>query len=150
MFAKEFKEIRLPQRKFYDFELVAYHYQKVTKIVQEYVQKEKKPVELDQYFRQYQLIYQYAYNLLFLKYVTLNKKYRVENWSNFMHCCREWVGSEKISNPPAADKLTKQSENFKNRPESSVNDCEQKPIMEREEPKFVPLLLRTEKERHQQ
>ena len=37
MFAKEFKEIRLPQREFYDFELVAYHYQKVTKIVQEYV-----------------------------------------------------------------------------------------------------------------
>lgn len=43
----------------------------------EYVYHEKKTVELRQYFKEYQLIYQYVYSLLFPKYVNFgnNKLY---------------------------------------------------------------------------
>lgn len=47
-------------------------YQKGNKIVNEYVYHEKKTVELRQYFKEYQLIYQYVYSLLFPKHVALN------------------------------------------------------------------------------
>lgn len=42
------------------------------------------------------------------------------------------------SNPPAADELAKLPANFKNRLESSVNDCKQKPIVEKKYQKFLP------------
>lgn len=52
-------------------------YRKTNKIVNEYVYHEKKTVELRQYFKEYQLIYQYVYSLLFPKYVNFgnNKLY---------------------------------------------------------------------------
>ena len=53
--------------------------QKATKIVEENVQKMKKTVALHEYFREYQLIYQYVYSLLFPKYVALNKNQGVQN-----------------------------------------------------------------------
>ena len=54
--------------------------QKATKIVEvkkkkkkKERKKKKKTIALHEYFREYQLIYQYVYNLMFPKYVASNK-----------------------------------------------------------------------------
>ena len=111
-------------------------YQKANKIANEYILHEKKTIELHQYFKEFQLIFQYVYSLLFPKYVNLNQKYKVKNRSKFMFCYKEWVDSKKKS-PPTAE-LGKQPENYKNRPESPVQEFGQKPIKENDEQKFVP------------
>ena len=44
----------------------------------------------------------------------------------------------KRSKPLLVDKLEKQFKHFTNRSESSVSNCKQKPIAEKEKNKFVP------------
>ena len=78
---------------------------------------------------------------MFLEYVALNRKYRVENQSNFMLCYKSYrIQKKKLTTtillPPAAD-LVKQTKNYENRTESSVNYCKKKTILKKEEEKLV-------------
>lgn len=67
-------------------------FQKTNKFANECIYHEKKTCPNS---KENQLIYEYVYNLLFLEYVALNKKYWVENQSNFMLCYKELQDSKK-------------------------------------------------------
>ena len=82
---------------------------------------------LNEYFKNYSLIYQFAYATVFPKHYVLNYKHGTNTKAKFSVCYRKWIDLKQQQQQQQPTDVVKRPLNYKN---GVFNEFEQKPITE--------------------